>query len=253
MTKETSPLLSIIIPSYNQLEGLKETLKAFTKFRNKRVELIVIDGQSSDDSPNWIRENEASMDCHQIESDKGIYDAMNKGVALSKGQWVVFFGTGDLPTEDGFAELIRILEEEEKEEGPDTEVLAFGVHLLPPRESGVPEFYQPVWNASLKWRNTLHHQGAIYSRTVLRNEPYDLRFKVLADYHLNLKLWNQGARCMCFDTVISEVAPGGVSRKFTQSLYLEERALKRNIFPSIQDQIAQHVFTRLKWLKKQLS
>ena len=252
MTKETSPLLSIIIPSYNQLEGLKETLKAFTKFRNKRVELIVIDGQSSDDSPNWIRENEASMDCHQIESDKGIYDAMNKGVALSKGQWVVFFGTGDLPTEDGFAELIRILEEE-KEEGPDTEVLAFGVHLLPPRESGVPEFYQPVWNASLKWRNTLHHQGAIYSRTVLRNEPYDLRFKVLADYHLNLKLWNQGARCMCFDTVISEVAPGGVSRKFTQSLYLEERALKRNIFPSLQDQIAQHVFTRLKWLKKQLS
>ena len=188
------------------------------------------------------------MDCFKIESDKGIYDAMNKGVALSKGQWVVFFGTGDLPTEDGFAELIRILEE-----GPDTEVLAFGVHLLPPRESGVPEFYQPVWNASLKWRNTLHHQGAIYSRTVLRNEPYDLRFKVLADYHLNLKLWNQGARCMCFDTVISEVAPGGVSRKFTQSLYLEERALKRNIFPSLQDQIAQHVFTRLKWLKKQLS
>ena len=248
MTKETSPLLSIIIPSYNQLEGLKETLQAFTKFRNKRVELIVIDGKSSDDSPNWIRENEASMDCHQIESDKGIYDAMNKGVALSKGQWVVFFGTGDLPIEDGFAKLIRILEE-----GPDTEVLAFGVHLLPPRESGVPEFYQPVWNASLKWRNTLHHQGTIYSRTVLRNEPYDERYKVLADYHLNLKLWKRGVKCMCFDTVISEVAPGGVSRTFTQSLYLEERALKRNIFPSLQDQIAQHVFTRLKWLKKQLS
>ena len=248
MTKETSPLLSIIIPSYNQLEGLKETLKAFSKFRNKRVELVVIDGQSSDDSPNWIRKNEASIDCYQIESDKGIYDAMNKGVALSKGQWVVFFGTGDLPTEDGFAKLIHHLEE-----GPDAEVLAFGVHLLPPRESGVPEFYQPVWNASLKWRNTLHHQGTIYSRTVLRNEPYDERYKVLADYHLNLKLWKRGVKCMCFDTVISEVAPGGVSRTFTQSLYLEERELKRNIFPSLQDQIAQHVFTRLKWLKKQLS
>jgi putative colanic acid biosynthesis glycosyltransferase len=248
MTKETSPLLSIIIPSYNQLEGLKETLKAFSKFRNKRVELVVIDGQSSDDSPNWIRKNEASMDCYQIESDKGIYDAMNKGVVLSKGQWVVFFGTGDLPTEDGFAKLIHHLEE-----GPDAEVLAFGVHLLPPRESGVPEFYQPVWNASLKWRNTLHHQGTIYSRTVLRNEPYEVRYKVLADYHLNLKLWKRGVKCMCFDTVISEVAPGGVSRTFTQSLYLEERALKRNIFPSLQDQIAQHVFTRLKWLKKQLS
>ena len=248
MTKETSPLLSIIIPSYNQLEGLKETLNAFSKFRSKHVELVVIDGQSSDDSPNWMRENEASMDCFKIESDKGIYDAMNKGVVLSKGQWVVFFGTGDLPTEDGFAKLIHHLEE-----GPDAEVLAFGVHLLPPREAGVPEFYQPVWNASLKWRNTLHHQGTIYSRTVLRNEPYEVRYKVLADYHLNLKLWKRGVKCMCFDTVISEVAPGGVSRTFTQSLYLEERALKRNIFPSLLDQIAQHVFTRLKWLKKQLS
>jgi putative colanic acid biosynthesis glycosyltransferase len=248
MTKETSPLLSIIIPSYNQLEGLKETLKAFSKFRDKRVELIVIDGLSSDDSQNWIRENEASIDCFQIESDKGIYDAMNKGVAFSKGKWIVFFGTGDLPTEDGFEVLIHTLEK-----SPETEVLAFGVHLLPPRESGVPEFYQPVWNTSLKWRNTLHHQGVIYSRNLLLNEPYDLRFEVLADYHLNLKLWKRGVKCKCFDTVISEVAPGGVSRIFTQSLYREERALKRNIFPSIPNQIVQHVFTRLKWLKKQLS
>ena len=248
MTKETAPLLSIIIPSYNQLEGLKETLKAFSKFRNKRLELIVIDGLSSDDSPNWIRENEASMDCFKIGTDKGIYDAMNKGVALSKGKWIVFFGTGDLPTKDGFEVLIRTLEKD-----PETEVLAFGVHLLPPRESGVPEFYQPVWNTSLKWRNTLHHQGVIYSRDILRNEPYDLRFKVLADYHLNLKLWKRGVKCMCFDTVISEVAPGGISRKFTHSLYREERAMKHTIFPSIPDQIVQHVFTRLKWLKKQLS
>lgn len=248
MTKETAPLLSIIIPSYNQLEGLKETLNAFSKFRDKRIELIVVDGLSSDDSPNWIRENEASMDCFQIESDKGIYDAMNKGVALSKGKWILFFGTGDLPTEDGFKVLIGTLEK-----GPKTEILAFGVHLLPPRESGVPEFYQPVWNASLKWRNTLHHQGVIYSRDIIRNRPYDLRFKVLADYHLNLTLWKQGVKCMCIDTVISEVAPGGVSRKFTHSLYREERAMKRTLFSSMPDQIAQHVFTRLKWLKKQLS
>ena len=72
MTKETPPLLSIIIPYYNQLEGLKKTLNAFSKFRNKRVELIVIDGLSSDDSPNWIKENRALMDCFQIETDKGI-------------------------------------------------------------------------------------------------------------------------------------------------------------------------------------
>ena len=173
---------------------------------------------------------------------------MNKGVAIAKGKWVVFFGTGDLPSENGFEILISELEKD-----PKTEIVAFGVHLLPPRESGVPEFYTPVWDNSLKWRNTLHHQGAIYSREILINEPYDLRFKVLADYHLNLKLWERGVKCTCFDTVISEATPGGVSRKFTHSLYREERYLKQDIFPSLPNLIVQNIFTRLKWLRKRLS
>ena len=249
MTKETtSILLSIIIPSYNQLEGLKETITALSKFRKHSIELIVIDGLSTDGSPKWIKDNASVIDSFQIETDKGIYDAMNKGVAIAKGKWVVFFGTGDLPSENGFEILISELEKD-----PKTEIVAFGVHLLPPRESGVPEFYTPVWDNSLKWRNTLHHQGAIYSREILINEPYDLRFKVLADYHLNLKLWKRGVKCTCRDTVISEVTPGGVSRKFTHSLYREERSLKQDIFSSLPNLIAQNIFTRLKWLRKRLS
>ena len=249
MTKETtSILLSIIIPSYNQLEGLKETITALSKFRKHSIELIVIDGLSTDGSPKWIKDNASVIDSFQIETDKGIYDAMNKGVAIAKGKWVVFFGTGDLPSENGFEILISELEKD-----PKTEIVAFGVHLLPPRESGVPEFYTPVWDNSLKWRNTLHHQGAIYSREILINEPYDLRFKVLADYHLNLKLWERGVKCTCFDTVISEATPGGVSRKFTHSLYREERYLKQDIFPSLPNLIVQNIFTRLKWLRKRLS
>lgn len=249
MTKETtSILLSIIIPSYNQLEGLKETITALSKFRKHSIELIVIDGLSTDGSPKWIKDNASVIDSFQIETDKGIYDAMNKGVAIAKGKWVVFFGTGDLPSENGFEILISELEKD-----PKTEIVAFGVHLLPPRESGVPEFYTPVWDNSLKWRNTLHHQGAIYSREILINEPYDLRFKVLADYHLNLKLWERGVKCTCFDTVISEANPGGVSRKFTHSLYREERYLKQDIFPSLPNLIVQNIFTRLKWLRKRLS
>ncbi len=113
MTKETSPiLLSIIIPSYNQLEGLKETVKALSKFRKQNVELIIIDGQSDDGSPNWIRDNTAIIDSFKIESDKGIYDAMNKGVARSKGKWIVFFGTGDVPSKDGFNVLLSELQKE---------------------------------------------------------------------------------------------------------------------------------------------
>ena len=79
MTKETtSILLSIIIPSYNQLEGLKETITALSKFRKHSIELIVIDGLSTDGSPKWIKDNASVIDSFQIETDKGIYDSMNK-------------------------------------------------------------------------------------------------------------------------------------------------------------------------------
>ena len=238
-------MVSVIIPSYNQLEGLKTTLAAFEKFRGLDLEIIVVDGDSSDGSKEWLEENSSKIDKVLIEPDKGIYDAMNKGVGLCKGDWVWFMGTGDLPLEDGVKEMVSALGE------TSFKMLAFGVHLLPPREPGVPEFYRPYWGRWLVWRNTIHHQGAVYSRELLDRESYDLRFKVLADYHLNLKLWKKGVEGSSSPTIIAEVAPGGVSRNFSHELYSEERYLKKDVLTPWEN-ISQGIFTRIKWLWKKV-
>ena len=252
VVSKTSPVLSVIIPSYNQLEGLQKTIHAFCSLREKGVEIIVVDGESNDGSVDWIYSNSSNIDQMIIESDSGIYEAMNKGIKLARSEWIWFMGTGDCPVIKGAKEMLHIVENGAivTQETPP-EMLAFGVHLLAPREPGVPEFYKPSWNVELVWRNTIHHQGAIYSRKLFTSEMYDVRFPVLADYHFHLKIWKQGVICWCSPSVVSEVAPGGVSRDFSLSLYREERLLKQTVLSGWQN-VVQGLWTRSKWLKKKI-
>ena len=251
-SSEKPTVISVIIPSYNQLEGLKKTVKAFSDLRGRGLELIVIDGASTDGSAEWIHSNFTEIDHFLVESDKGIYDAMNKGIKFAKGDWIWFMGTGDFPVLEGVVELLRVVEGGASiPNASDPEMLAFGVHLLSPRETGVPEYYKPVWDRKLVWRNTIHHQGAIYSRELFKSEVYDLRYSVLADYHFNLKVWKKGVKCSCFTEIIAEVAPGGISRDFSLSLYKEESAMKREVLTGWQNMI-QSFWTRAKWLNKKI-
>ncbi|PCJ80481.1 MAG: hypothetical protein COA49_08400 [Bacteroidetes bacterium] len=253
------PILSIIIPSFNQLGGLKKTILSFKKQKRTSsyfdFEIIVIDGKSSDGSEQWINENENLISKAIIEKDAGIYDAMNKGVRIAKGKWVWFMGTGDLPSEN-WMDLLNVFLK--NKHNTHTKLAAFGVHLLPPRESGVPEFYSPTWGPEIKWKNTIHHQGVIYSRALFKNNlgsisPFDLRYKVLADYHFHLKLWKNGLICDCKNEVLARVCPGGVSRQFNKSLYKEERELKHEVFNSLWSDIIQGIWTRLKWCSKKIA
>tara|TARA_B110000459_G_C16621013_1_gene501691 strand:- start:3476 stop:4234 length:759 start_codon:yes stop_codon:yes gene_type:complete len=242
-------MISVIIPSYNQLEGLRKTIGAFTKYRGEDFEIVVIDGESTDGSSEWLMDHNSVIDKLLIETDKGIYDAMNKGVKLSCGDYLWFMGTGDLPIDFGvqkmFSDIKKDLDKNPKK------MYAYGVHLLSPREPGVPEFYNPVWDNKLLWRNTIHHQGGIYSRELFSSTKYDLRFRVLSDYHLHLRLLKKGINCICSSTMIAEVAPGGVSRNFSLSLYKEERDMKRDVLTGWESMV-QVVWTGMKWLNKKV-
>lgn len=246
MVSSTSPILSIIIPSFNQLEGLKKTIQSCTGYGD--VEIVVVDGDSTDGSKAWLIDNAELIPKLRTAPDKGIYDAMNKGIDLASGIWLWFLGTGDTPKKGAIDKVL-----EKVKSDSESDLHGFSVELLPPLEPGVPPFYSPDFSSNIKWRNTMHHQGVIYRKSSIENLKYDIKYRVLADYHLNLKLWSEGASCKCHDFTIASVDAGGVSRNFNKRLYAEERMLKRDALGGGFSALVQTFWTRIKYLRKKLA
>lgn len=87
--------LTIITINYNNLSGLKDTVKSILSQTFKNFEYVVIDGGSNDGSAEFIKENSGSINFWVSERDSGIYSAMNKGLANSHGEYVIFMNSGD--------------------------------------------------------------------------------------------------------------------------------------------------------------
>ena len=87
--------LSIITINYNNLEGLKRTVESVINQTSKEFEYIVIDGGSNDGSGAYIESKSEHIDYWVSEPDKGIYNAMNKGIAKASGEYLLFLNSGD--------------------------------------------------------------------------------------------------------------------------------------------------------------
>lgn len=92
--------LSIITINYNNLEGLKRTYESVVSQTCQDFEWIIIDGGSTDGSKEFIEEHQAHFAYWCSEPDKGIYNAMNKGIAKANGEYLQFLNSGDNLVDD---------------------------------------------------------------------------------------------------------------------------------------------------------
>ena len=90
------PLLSIITVVYNDAAGLERTIKSVEGQTYSNIEYIIVDGGSTDDTLDIIRKFEKNISHWVSEPDKGLYDAMNKGLKIASGDFVWFMNAGDL-------------------------------------------------------------------------------------------------------------------------------------------------------------
>lgn len=89
------PKLSIITVNYNNLDGLKRTLESVINQTWQEFEYIVIDGNSTDGSLDYIESQSCNIDYWVSEPDKGVYNAMNKGISKATGEYLLFLNSGD--------------------------------------------------------------------------------------------------------------------------------------------------------------
>jgi len=101
--------ISVITINFNNAEGLQKTIESVVNQKNALIEYLVIDGGSTDRSVELIEEHSGKIAYYVSEKDSGVYDAMNKGIKASTGDYLIFLNSGDVfVSEDVIAEAVKV-------------------------------------------------------------------------------------------------------------------------------------------------
>lgn len=218
------PAISVIIPTFNAARTLRRAIDSVLSQRLVDLELLVIDGGSSDDTARIAAEYGTRLRW-QSSPDAGIYDAMNRGMQRSAGVWLYFMGADDVLA--GHDVLHRLMSAATAE----TELLCGVVHNHGARHPLVPDVVVCKFGRGLYWRNTLHQQGTLYRKELFAEMKFDAALKVLGDYDFHLRLLARGCRHRFVNTVVAVCEASGTSKDFRRALYAEELRIKRRQLP----------------------
>lgn len=173
------PVFSIITVTYNARQWIEATIKSVTEQTYEQIEYIVVDGNSTDGTVEIIKKYADKISKWVSEPDKGLYDAMNKGLKLATGNFVWFMNAGDTIYDDKTVSLIA----EKIGENSDniviygeTQIIDEKGRIVGARRLKIPD--------SLNWKSfkmgmLVSHQSFIPSRNIA--PMYDLQYKYSAD------------------------------------------------------------------------
>ena len=215
-----APTLSVVIPCKNPGAPLRAALASVWAQQGAAVELIVIDGGSTDGSREWLESHRGKIATLISEPDSGIYDAMNKGIAAAHGDWVLFLGADDRLVGD------RVLSE--------------ALNWTKKTEAGVVageaayddgRIYRMRSNVNPLARNFVHHQATLYRRSLFtENGNFDVSLAVMADYEFNVRLWKNRVRFKPIPLRLAACGTGGVSDRGGWRGYREEFTVRHRYF-----------------------
>lgn len=197
------PFFSIIIPTYNSYNSISECLKSLINQSYQDFEVIIVDGLSTDDTLLTIENHQDSRIKIYSEKDNGIYDAMNKGIALAKGEWLYFLGSDDTLYEPNTIKKVfqHIVD-------ANTDIV-YG-NIISERFNGV---YGGEFNANKIFYQNICHQAIFFKATVFKKIGlFDLKYRSQADWDHNMKwLASKNMVKLHIDQIIAEYADGGFS------------------------------------------
>lgn len=202
------PKLSVITIVYNNVRDIERTVLSVLNQTYPNIEYLIIDGASNDGTLDILKKYETRFSKMISEKDKGIYDAMNKGLALAAGDYVLFMNSGDEIYAPDTVEKIFSLSPDADIYYGETEMYNENWESLGRRRHQVPE--QFTWK-DFKYGMSISHQ-AIYIRKSL-TEPYDLNYKLSSDIDWILKAAKKANKIVNTHMYVAKYLVGGMSKK----------------------------------------
>ena len=196
--------VSIITVVFNADKDLEETILSVINQNYPNYEYIIVDGDSQKNTIDVIRKYDDSIDVWISEPDKGIYDAMNKGIKLARGKWVNFMNAGDKFVD---SERLRLIEFDKYTD----HALIYGNKIL----NNSMDF--PLDIKMLKKGEIMAcHQSMFFNKGILKNQLYyDLRFPIYADYELVNRIYNKNYNMVYVDINIAVFQGNGISSEIS--------------------------------------
>lgn len=216
-------LFTIIIPTFNSAATIDACVQSVLLQSVSDYEVLVLDNLSSDDTVQLVSSYAGDSRISIVsEKDAGLYDAMNKGINLAGGRWLLFLGSDDqLASPDVFSRL-----QQEMLSHPGSRFI-YGDVIT---SAGVVERYANYSYDQLLDR-CICQQSIFYHRSLFADGlRFDLNFKVCADWDLNLKIFSDINKPVYIDLIVARFNLGGISSRWWEHPeFLEHFANKYNL------------------------
>lgn len=229
-----SPKFSIITVTWNNAQGLQRTLDSIRSLDYAAKEVIIIDGASTDETPSVIERNRDIITIAVSEKDKGIYNAMNKGITHATGDYVVFMNAGDCFAASDTLSTVNTritgttCDAKASDAGITSDAKASDADIiLGSARYGddlrtVPQAMTLYDILSLG----INHQSTYYRTEVLKRYGFDEQYRIIADLKSVVEpVARDRATVLCIPDVLSVCEGGGLSKQRWRDALAENRRI----------------------------
>ena len=199
---------SIITVNFNNKEGLKKTIESVMCQSFRDFEHIIIDGGSTDGSVDVLREYDKHITYWVSEKDNGIYNAMNKGIAKSTGEYLNFMNSGDCFYDADVLAKVNSY-------NFDTDfIVGKDYHFNEKKQKGHASVQPPRTTMIHFFIATLDHQSSFIKRTLFENSPYDESHRLVSDWiFFTEKIVKEEKHVQFIPDIVCQREEGGLSEQ----------------------------------------
>ncbi len=226
-------MISIITVNYNNLSGLKKTLKSVLDQTSTDFEWIVIDGGSTDGSKELLEGNSDKINYWISEKDHGIYEAMNKGIKVAMGDYLQFLNSGDCLADPSIIQRFC--------QRPNSEDVIYGNAIIVDKDDHeVKRFHAPDnLKFSYFFGHALNHQATFFSKRCFQNYLYNEENRIASDIELYMYLMYHHCSFQKWDEYVVRFDNSGLSSQKAKDEFagIVDRVLAKGIKTDYQELI----------------
>lgn len=208
---------SIIIPTFNSEKTIERCIQSIVNQTYTSIEILIIDGLSTDKTLYIIQKYTSLYPSIKLisEKDKGIYDAMNKGIALSNGQWLYFLGSDDFIYDNNVFENLSI-----EINNQQADCYYGNVKMVE-----TSKIHMGKIDRMNLFRKNISHQSIVYNRIIFEKlGVFDLSFPVFADLDFNFRMFFSDTKILYLEQIIANFSLGGTSSTPSEK-HIKEKSL----------------------------